>query len=58
MDWLQLLFATVLLIIGGVFIAYNALIFWLTVVQKEHAPSVAPIVGGVIAAIGAALESN
>lgn len=55
MDWPQLIFAVALLIIGGGFIAYNAMIFWLTVVRKEHAPSVAPIVGGVIAAVGIAV---
>ena len=54
MNWPQLIFAVVLLAIGGTFIAYNAVIFWLTVVRKEGAPSVAPIVGGVIAAVGVA----
>lgn len=52
MDWPQFIFAVALLLIGGVFIAYNAMIFWLTVVRKEDAPSVAPIIGGVIAAAG------
>jgi hypothetical protein len=51
-NWPQLIFAVVLLVVGGAFIAYNAMIFWLTVVQKEDAPSVAPIFGGVIAAVG------
>lgn len=52
MNWAQLVFAVALLLIGGAFIAYNAMIFWLTGVRKEDAPSVAPIVGGVIAAAG------
>ena len=52
MNWPRLIFAAILLIIGGGFIAYNAMIFWLTVVRKELAPSVAPIFGGVIAAAG------
>ncbi len=51
----QLLFALVLLVIGGVLVAFNAMIFWITVVQKEDAPAVAPIVGGPIAAVGIAL---
>ena len=55
MNWPQFIFAVVLLIIGGALIAYNALIFWLTIVRKDHAPSVAPIFGGVIAAIGIAV---
>jgi len=53
-NWPQLIFAVVLLAIGGAFIAFNAVIFWLTVVRKQDAPSVAPIVGGVIAAAGVA----
>ena len=52
MNWPQLVFAVATLLIGGAFIAYNAVIFWLTVLRKEEAPSVAPIVGGVIAAAG------
>ena len=55
MDWPRLIFAVALLAIGGVFLVYNAMIFWLTVVRKDHAPSVAPIFGGVIAAIGIAV---
>jgi hypothetical protein len=54
MNWPQLIFAIALLVIGGAFIAYNALVFWLTAVRKEDATSVAPIVGGVIAAAGVA----
>ncbi len=52
--WPQVTFAVTLLIIGGGFIAFNAMVFWLTVVRKGHAPSVAPIFGGVIAAAGIA----
>jgi hypothetical protein len=54
MNWVQLIFASALLIVGGVFIAYNATIYWFTVIRKEEAPSAAPIVGGVIAAAGIA----
>lgn len=55
MNWPQLIFAVVLLIVGGTFIAYNAVVFYLTVIRKEQAPSVAPIFGGVIAAVGIAV---
>lgn len=54
MDWPQLIFAIVLLLIGGAFIGLNAVVFWQTVVRKEEAPAVAPIVGGVVAAAGVA----
>lgn len=54
-NWPQLILAVILLIIGGGFIAYNAMIFWLTVVRKEDASSVLPIFGGVIAAAGVAI---
>lgn len=54
MNWPQLIFAVALLLVGGAFIAYNAVIFWLTVVRKEDAPSVAPLFGGIIAAAGVA----
>lgn len=50
--WPQVTLAITLLIIGGTFIAFNAMIFWLTVIRKGRAPSVAPIVGGVMAAAG------
>ena len=50
MNWVQLIFSSALLIVGGVFIAFNAMIFWFTVIRKEDASSVAPIVGGIIAA--------
>jgi len=52
MNYIQLIFAISALIIGGIFIAYNAVIFWLTVVKKEDGPSVAPLLGGIIAAAG------
>ena len=51
-NWPQLIFAAGLPVIGGAFIAYNAMIFWPTVGRKEDAPSVAPVFGGVIAAVG------
>ena len=50
--WPQMVFAVTLMIGGGVMIAFNAMVLWLTVVRKRGAPSVAPIFGGVIAAIG------
>lgn len=53
-NWPQITFAVTLMIIGGVFVAFNAMVFWLTVVRKGHASSVAPILGGVIAAAGIA----
>jgi len=53
--WPQITLAATLLIIGSAFIAFNAMIFWLTVVRKEQASSVAPILGGVIAAAGIAI---
>ncbi len=53
--WPQLTFAVTLLVIGGVFIAFNAMVFWLTMVSKEHAPSVAPLLGGIMAAVGIAV---
>lgn len=51
-NWPHITVAVTLLIIGGVFIAYNAIIFWLTVIRKEHASSVAPIFGGILVAAG------
>jgi len=53
--WPQITFAITLLIIGSAFIAYNGLIFWLTIVRKEEASSIAPIFGGIFAAIGIAI---
>ncbi len=35
--WPQLTFAVTLLIIGGCLIAYNARVFWLTVVRQDYA---------------------
>ena len=50
--WPRVTLALTLLVIGGAFIVFNAKTFWLTIIRKGHAPSVAPIVGGVIAAAG------
>jgi hypothetical protein len=50
-----MVFAITLLIIGSALIAFNAIIFWLTVVRKDHASSVAPIFGGIFAAAGIAI---
>ena len=54
-NWPQLTAAITLLIIGGAFIAFNAFIFWQTVILKGNAPAVAPIFGGILAAAGIAL---
>ena len=53
-NWPQITFAVTLLIIGSAFIIFNAMIFWVTVIRKEHASSVAPILGGLFAAAGIA----
>ena len=50
--WPRLTAAITLLSVGGAFIAFNAWIFWETVVLKGNAPAVAPIFGGVLAAAG------
>ena len=50
--WPQLTLAITLLLIGGGLIAFNLWVFWLTVVRHAPASSVAPIVGGIIAATG------
>jgi len=54
-NWPQLTFAVTLIIIGGLFIAFNAYVFWLTVVLRREASSTAPILGGIIAAAGIAI---
>lgn len=51
-NWPQITFAVTLLIIGSAFILFNAMIFWVTVIRKERASSVAPIIGGLFAAAG------
>ena len=53
--WPRITLAVTLLIVGGVFIAFNAMIFWATVIRKGQASSVAPIFGGIFAAMGIAL---
>ena len=55
MNWAQLVFAIALMILGGGMMAFNATIFWSTVVSKGDAPAVAPIFGGVMAAAGIAI---
>ena len=50
--WPAITLGVTCIIIGMVFIGYNAMIFWDTVICKGHAPSVAPIFGGIIAAVG------
>jgi len=51
-SWPQLVFAATLLLIGGGFIAYNAVNFWTTIILREPSSSVLPIFGGIIAAAG------
>jgi uncharacterized membrane protein len=51
----QLVLAVTLLIIGGVMIVFNAINFWATVVRKRESPSVLPVFGGIMAAIGIAI---
>jgi hypothetical protein len=53
--WPQLTSAITLLVAGGVFMAFNAFVFWQTVILKGDAPAVAPIFGGILAALGVAL---
>ena len=50
--WPRITFGVTFIIIGSVAIAYNAMIFWDTVVCKSHAPSVVPFIGGILAAVG------
>jgi hypothetical protein len=51
----QLTLAVSLLVGGGAVIAMNAMVFWLTLVRRDHASSVVPLVGGALAAAGVAL---
>ena len=53
--WPRSTAAITLLVAGGAFIAFNAMIFWETIVRKEPAPAVAPIFGGILGAAGVAL---
>jgi hypothetical protein len=53
--WPRPTFAATLLIIGGVMLAYNAMIFWAEVVRGRDASSVVPVFGGIVAAAGVAL---
>lgn len=52
--WPALTLAITLLAIGSVMIGFNAWIFWLTMIRRDHAPSVVPLAGGIIAAAGVA----
>ena len=54
-SWPRITLGVTLIIIGSVAIAYNAMIFWNTVVRKDHAPSVVPLFGGVLVALGVML---
>ena len=51
-NWPQLTFAITLLVIGSALVAFNLRVFWLTVIRNGSASSVAPIFGGIIAALG------
>ena len=44
--------AVTLVVIGGTFIAFNGMVFWVTMVRQGHGPAVAPVFGGIIAAGG------
>ena len=55
LKWPRLTGGVSLLAVGGAILAFNAMIFWQTVIRKDSAPSVAPIFGGVLAAAGMAL---
>lgn len=50
----QLILALTFLLIGGGFIVFNGVAFWVTVIRKEPFSSVAPIAGGLVAAVGVA----
>ena len=50
--WPGITLGITFIIIGAVAIAYNAMIFWSTVVNKGDAPSIAPLIGGLFAAMG------
>jgi hypothetical protein len=47
--------AITLLVLGGAFMAFNAMIFWATVIRRDDAPAIAPLFGGILAAVGVAL---
>ena len=55
LKWPRLTGGVTLLAVGGAMTVFNAMIFWQTVVCKGHAPAVAPMFGGVLAATGMAL---
>jgi hypothetical protein len=50
--WPRLTLGITFILVGGLFIAYNAMIFWETVIRRGGAPSPAPLVGGLCAAMG------
>ena len=53
--WPQLVLAVTVLIVGSALIAFNLIAFWFTMVRNQPSSSVAPIFGGVLAAVGIAL---
>jgi hypothetical protein len=52
MNWGQLIFSVVLILAGSFAILVNGWIFWESIINKRHTPSVIPIVGGIFAAVG------
>ena len=50
--WPRLTLGITFILIGGVIIAYNAMIFWATVISRGGGPSPAPLLGGLFAAMG------
>jgi hypothetical protein len=53
--WPRSTTAITLLLAGAAFISFNAMVFWETIVRKDHAPAVLPIFGGILGAAGIAL---
>jgi len=54
-NWPQLTFSITLLAVGTGMIGYNVMIFWQTEIRHSGAPSVLPLFGGILAAIGIAI---
>lgn len=50
--WPRLTLGISFILIGAVAIAYNAMIFWTSVIHRGGAPSAVPLVGGLFAAMG------
>jgi hypothetical protein len=52
MVWPRLTLGITFILVGGVIIAYNAMIFWETVITRGGGPSAVPLVGGVTVGMG------